>query len=300
MQSTLAYTIQGLAHQSPVTAFCIDHQTSYVAQTVKQATVITACHLDDSTASATADLKAQITLPNLVNVHSLALIASAPKLSLLLCGQPTDANGQPNAPELWRVSVDTGTQDQQLEIFKITHLESANITGTPLPGPVIGAVSALSSDRSELAVMVLDRGQHLQGTVYNLAQMSHLLRQLTAHGQTTIEAGNLKMMATVYQSFKPNTKQLAPETIGSIQSISFSNGRALYATKSYGDEHAVSKGFWLLKNGFHDQPIDQLPENTVLTGIALLGKYVYFGQSQHQANGDYLNTIQRVEKTLWK
>ena len=218
---------------------------------------------------------------------------------MLVCGQPIDSGDQVGAPELWRINFDPKDSKQTPTIFRITHLESANITGTPLSKPVIGAVSALSSDRSELTVMVLDQGQHLQCTVYNMPRITHLLWQLTNHGEDSIAAGDLRLIAAVYQSFKPKSKQLAPETIGSIQSIGFSNGRAIYATKSYGEEHAISKGFWLLKNGFHDQPIDDLPEDTALTGIALLGKYVYFGRS-HQTNNNWINTIYRVEKTLWK
>lgn len=289
MQSTLAYEIQGLVPQSPVTAFCFDHRTCYVAQTNKQDTILTKCDLDDSNAVATAD---KITLPNFVNVHSLALFQSAPKLELVVCGQQISDNGQVGAPELWYVAINSDKTEAQPKIFKITHLESANITGTPLPAHVIGAVSALSSDHSELAVMVLDKAQHLQCSVYNMQQVNQLIWQ-------TIEAGNFDMMAAVYQSFKPTAKQLAPDTIGSIQSIAFSNGRAIYATKSYGAQQLVSKGFWLLKNGFHDQSIDDLPTDISLTGIALFGKYVYFGVIQKSFDG-YSNTIHRVEKTLWK
>lgn len=296
MQSTLAYEIQGLAQQSPVTAFCFDRQTCFVAQTIKQDTVITKCDLDDSKAVATAD---KITLPNFVNVHSLALFQSAPKLELVVCGQPIGVNGQISTPELWYVAVDADKQEGQPQIFKITHLESANITGTPLPAPVIGAVSALSSDHSELTVMVLDKAQHLQCSVYNMQQINQLIWDMIEGGQATIEAGDFDMMATVYQSFKPTQKQLAPDTIGSIQSIAFSNGRAIYATKSYGAQQQISKGFWLLKNGFHDQSIDDLVADTSLTGIALLGKYVYFGVVQN-ASDRYVNTIHRVEKTLWR
>ncbi|GAX05504.1 hypothetical protein IWT25_00810 [Secundilactobacillus pentosiphilus] len=296
MQPTLAYKIQGLGKQSPVTAFCFDHQMCYVAQTIKQDTVITRCDLGDSKAVATAD---KITLQNFVNVHSLALFQSAPKLDLVVCGQPIGVNGQVTAPELWYVAVDADSQEDQPRIFKITHLESANITGTPLPAPVIGAVSALSSDHNELTVMVLDKAQHLQCSVYNMQQVSQMIWQMIEADKAAIEAGDFDMMANVYQSFKPTAKQLAPDTIGSIQSIAFSNGRAIYATKSYGAQQQVSKGFWLLKNGFHDQSIDGLTADTSLTGIALFGKYVYFGVVQ-KSNDSYSNTIHRVEKTLWK
>ncbi|MCH5461452.1 hypothetical protein HC026_02240 [Lactobacillus sp. LC28-10] len=295
MQSTLAYEFKGLTQQVPVTAFCLSAQTCYAVQTIKQDTVITKCQLEDSNAVATTD---QITLQKFVNVHSLSLISQAPQLSLLVCGQPVDDSGQAGAPELWFITINSDKPDQTSQIFKVTHLESANITGTPLPEPVIGAVSALSSDHSELTVMVLDKAQHLQCSVYNVKQITKLLWQLTESGETTIEAGSLKFLAAVYQSFKPTEKQLDPQTIGSIQSIAFSNGRAIYATKSYGEQHAVSKGFWLLKNGFHDQPVTDLPADTELTGIALLGKYVYFGMTQKN-NDHMLNTVHRVEKALW-
>lgn len=295
MQSTLAYEFRGLEAQTPVNAFCLDHQTSYAAQTIKQDTVITRCDLKETQAIATGD---KIQLRNLVNVQSLSLIRSAPALSFIVCGQPTDSNGQLGAPELWWVSFNGDEKEVQPHIFKITHLESANITGTPLPEPVIGAVSALSSDRSELVIMVLDKAQHLQCSVYKRSQVEKLIEQMTEKGDTEVEAGDFNMMEAVYQSFKPTAKQLDPATIGSIHSIAFSNGRAIYATKSYGEQHAVSKGFWLLKNGFHDQPVEQLPAHTELTGIALLGKYVYFGLSQ-ESDGKFLNTIHRTEKALW-
>lgn len=296
MQSTLAYEITGLEQQSVVNAFCIDAQTGYVAQTINQDTVITKCALDESKATAVATSD-RLILPNLTNVHSLSLITSTPHLTFMLCGQPVDTNGEVNAPEIWHVTLNQD-HTKQPTIFKITHLESANITGTPLPESVIGAVSALSSDHNELAVLVLDKAQHLQCTVFNMKQVSHLVWQMMEQGETTIEAGDLKLMATVYQSFKPTEKQLAPETIGSIRSIAFSNGRAIYATKSFGDQRAVSKGFWLLKNGFQDQLVD-LPADAELTGITLLGKYVYFGASRSQANHQSVNQIYRVEKSLW-
>lgn len=298
MQSTLAYEIKGLEQQSVVNAFCMSDETAYVVQTVNQDTVITRCDLDKSKITAVATSE-RLILPNLVNVHSLALITSTPDLTFILCGQPVDTDGQVNAPELWYLTFDQDDATGQSTPFKITHLESANITGTPLPEPVIGAVSALSSDRSELTVMVLDKAQHIQCTVFNLDQVIRLIWQMIEKGETTIEAGDLRLMAAVYQSFKPTEKQLAPETIGSIQSIAFSNGRALYATKSYGDQRAISKGFWLLKNGFQDQPVDNLPADTQLTGIMLLGKYVYFGASQSQSNNQFDNRIYRVEKSLW-
>jgi len=297
MQSTLAYEITGLEQQSVVNAFCIDAQTGYVAQTINQDTVITKCDLDESKATAVATSD-RLILPNLTNVHSLSLITSTPNLTFMLCGQPVDANGEVNAPEIWHLTLNQDDHTKQPTIFKITHLESANITGTPLPEPVIGAVSALSSNHDELAVLVLDKAQHLQCTVFNIKQVSHLVWQMMEKGETTIEAGDLKLMATVYQSFKPTEKQLAPETIGSIRSIAFSNGRAIYATKSFGDQRAVSKGFWLLKNGFQDQLVD-LPADAELTGIMLLGKYVYFGASQSQSNHQSVNQIYRVEKSLW-
>lgn len=298
MKSALAYEFKGLANQSAVNAFCIDQENSYVAQTVNQDTIITKCDLNEpqSVASTTAET---ITLQKIVNVHSLSLIQTTPKLILVVCGQPIDANGQVEAPELWHLTFSTDSLSGQPAIFKITHLESANITGTPLPQPVIGAVSALSSDHTELAVMVLDRAQHLQGTVYNVQQISKLIWQLVEQGESTIPAGDLRMMAAVFQSFKPTAKQLDPATIGSIQSIAFSNGRAIYATKSHGQEHAIGKGFWLLKNGFHDQTIDDLPVDTQLTGIALFGDDVYFCQSQTKPDGTSVNTIQRVEKSRW-
>lgn len=296
MSSTLAYKFQGLTEQAPVTAFCLDAHTCYSAQTIKQDTVITQSELQETSAISTDK---QIILPKFVNVHSLSLISTAPKLNLLVCGQPIDDSGETSAPELRFMSVDASKPADTLQIFKITHLESANITGTPLAEPVIGAVSALSSNHNELAVMVLDKAQHLQCSVYNMAEITKLLWQLTEKGETTIEAGDLRLMAAVYQSFKPTAKQLDPQTTGSIQSIGFSNGRAIYATKSYGGQHAVSKGFWLLKNGFHDQPLEDLPTDTELTGVALFGKYVYFGMAQKTAAG-YQNTIHRVEKQLWK
>lgn len=295
MQSTLVYEFQGLEAQTPVTAFCIDQQVSYAVQTIKQDTLITKCDLKDTQAIATAD---KLLLHNLVHVHSLSLISGTPDLKLIVSGQPVDTNGKIGAPELWWVSLNTNEKDAQPRIFKINHLESANITGTPLPEPVIGAVSALSSDRNELVIMVLDKALHLQCSVYKRSQVEKLI-ELTAEKKVNeIEAGSFNMMEAVFQSFKPTEKQLDPATIGSIQSIAFSNGRAIYATKSYGDQHAVSKGFWLLKNGFHDQTVDNLPANTELTGIALLGKYVYFGLSQ-KSDGKLNNTIHRAEKALW-
>lgn len=296
MQSKLAYEIQGLVVTAPVTAFCFDRQTCYVAQTDKYDTVITRCQLDDDRQIATAETSVSFRLKQFSGVQSISVLDEAPELVLMLNGRPVDGKGQLQTPQLWQISVNTSDMAQELEVFKFLNLEGANITGTPLPQPVIGSVSALSSDQSEFAVMVLDKAQHLQATIYDVAKLKHLIWQLTKHQITEIKAGDLRVMATAYQSFKPTATQVAPETIGSIQSIGFSNGRAIYATKSHGDFKAITKGFWQLKNGFHDLTVDDIEENAILTGIQLSGKLVYFIVSE---NNGAQNHIVAVEKENW-
>ncbi|MTV81129.1 hypothetical protein [Secundilactobacillus folii] len=299
MHSDLAYQIQDLASFAPVTAFCFDRDTCYVAQTDEQDTIITPCRLKPKQYLAVADNQMSFRLQQLSRVNSLSLVHGAPKLTVVVSGQPVTKTGEVGLPEFRWITIDLNSQQPTPRSFRVTHLEAANITGTPLPKPVIGSVSALSSDGHELALLVLDQSQHLQATIYDVRKMAHLIWQLTNHDVRDMQGGDLHIMATAYQSFKPTAKQLAPETIGSIQSIAFSNGRALYATKSHGDQRAISKGFWLLKNGFHDLSLDDVSQEATLTGIQLQGEAVYFVVAQPADDGKTNNQIRQVSKSNW-
>lgn len=293
MQPTLAYTIQGLQTKSPVTAFCFDQQIAYIAQTVDSATILTKCGLDAQTKTAQAASNAQITIPDLINVNSLDLLHQGQALIFIMTGWIISEQDESTQPVTARVTLNDALEQPDIQISQLTDLTAANITGTPMPQPVSKAMSALSSNGKELAIITIDRDLNLQASVYNVKKLNTLFDTLSEHQHTQISAADLRVIATVYQSFKPSQSQLDREQINQLISIGFSNGRALYATQQSADDAAIGKGFWGLKNGFHHQALDVQSDN--LTGVQLKGDNVYY-LNNPAGNAPQIN---QIAKAVW-
>lgn len=284
MQPTLAYNMTQLPIEAPVSAFCFDEDGLFVAQSVQTETLISHCKLDQTTHEAIADQE-PIHVAQLTHVNSLSFKLIDNVATLLITGQALDTEEDPVQCELRRLQLGDKPSESRL-----THLESANVTGTPMKNHLVGANSALSSDKEELVVMTLDDHQGLQCTVYNVARLDKLL----ANASSPVDAGSLPVIATVYQSFKLNAEKLTPVIAKNINSIGFSNGRALYMTINDETGASIGKGFWQLKKGIERLSTNQ-PADTRVTGIQLRGTSVYYGL----VTGNQQNQIFSVEKTNW-
>lgn len=293
---SLILAIHDLPTQAPVTAFYWRQTTLYVLQPDEQDALITACAVDEAAQVATAQPETTMRVTGIGEVHTLEGIETATQPQFWLgIGQP-DAD-EPKATystELGLLTFEAGATVTGNTLPRLTELTAANITGTPMHQPLLKTEAALSSDEQELLIMGLDTDFNAQLTIYDQPALLHLLETNTSETTPTLAADDLRVMKTVIQSFKPADNPLDFTTDTLIQSVDFSNGRAIYATRNAAGM-AVGKGYWLLKAGFAFQPMITSDQEATVTDIQLKGKNVLFNQYT-PATG---NQLFAVPKQLW-
>lgn len=288
--------IYDLPIQAPVTAFYWRQTTLYVLQSDDQDAVITACAVDEAARTATAKREATMRVTGVGEVHTLEGIEAATQPQFWLgIGRPdSDEPTVTYSTELGLLTFEAGTTVAGDRLPRLTQLTAANITGTPLHQPLLKVEAALSSDEQELLIMGVDTDFNAQLTIYDQPALLHLLETNTSETATTLAADDLRVMKTVIQSFKPADNPLGFTLDTLIQSIDFSNGRAIYATRNAAGM-AVGKGYWLLKAGFAFRPMVTSDQDPVVTDLQLKGKNVLFNQYAPTTG----NQLLAVPKQLW-
>lgn len=288
--------IHDLPIQAPVTAFYWRQSTLYVLQPEEQDALITACTVDDANRVATAQRETTMRVTGVGEVHTLEGIGTSTQPQFWLgIGHPDpDEPAVTYSSELGLLTFEAGATLTGDELPRLTNLTAANITGTPLHQPLLKVEAALSSDEQELLVMGLDTEFNAQLTIYDQSALGHLLEKGSTEAIPTLAGDDLRVMKTVIQSFKPADNPLDFTTDTLIQSIDFSNGRAIYATRNAAGM-AIGKGYWLLKAGFAFQPMVTADQEARITDLQLKGKNVLFNQYSPTTG----NQLFAIPKQLW-
>lgn len=283
--ATLQYTLKNLPSTNVIQKFYIGTTYIYVVQKVGSNSIISRCLIDAETKTATRESK--MTLTGFGHTQTLEWFEHNGKAYFWVGCKKNDDYSRLWAMQIGRITYEPGAViESYTDIVRLSNLNCANKSASAY-GSVKRAEAALSSDKSTLAIWMMNTSGNVQVSWYDAATINSLLDAKENESSKYLSfEGNSKLKSACKGSFTQSSGNTTMPN-GSNQGIEFSDGNALYMIGgAKGERPKISK--IICYNGKYTYSSLVTISNSIFNGtetepegIQLKGDYVYFGIADH-------------------
>lgn len=301
--ATLQYTLKNLPSTNVIQKFYIGSTYIYVVQKVGNNSIISRCLMDTATKTATRESK--MTLKGFGHTQTLEWFEHNGQAYFWVGCKKNDDYDRLWAMQIGRIKYEAGAViESYTDIVRFSNLNCVNKKASAY-GYVKRAEAALSSDRSTMAIWMMNTSGNVQISWYNTTTLNSVLdakenassKHVSFEGNTTLKnACQGSFTQTAGNTTMPN---------GSCQGIEFSDGNALYMIGgSKGEKPKISK--IICYNGRYTYTSLVTISNSIFNGtqtepegIQLKGDYVYFGIADHADKDTKQQYIYSIPKSVF-